>query len=172
MLRAPAGTQAWVTVARIDGAAYLFATLAPLSVTRAALAVNAPNSPCVFGSTPATFILTTANVWTTVATLPSLTTRGGFVHLHANHGLSGSGPLSATPCKQRWLRDAQPLASSPFTLAQASSGVAPIPGVCNIVDITCPAGAHAYTYQVWAAPGCTITGPPSTDGLFQAVEIG
>lgn len=170
MYRAPAGTTTFTQVFLVTGAGILTTNLADSSVYRNHLAVNA-----IFGSAapvsvapPTNFVLTTGNVWTTLATLPSLTTRGGFVFLNANHDCSISSPAGGAVASQRWLRDGVSVATWPF---QAATTVyTPFPGI-NFIDNP-PAGAHVYSYQMQVQAGAAILSSNVPGGLLQAVEVG
>jgi hypothetical protein len=122
---------------------------------------------------PVGFVLSaggTASAWTTYATLPSLTTRGGAVHLVANPGSCVNAGLAAGACAIRWLRDGAFVASATWTLT-AQGLLVPLPGL-QWIDTVAPAGAHVYSYQVQAGANCTITSGQVSDGGFLAQEIG
>jgi hypothetical protein len=150
------------TVGLVDGA-----------VTRAKLAVNAANGALVYQPNPVGFVLSTANVWTTYATLPSLTTRGGAVLLLANPGTSVSVTLSGGNCNTRWMRDGTLVAAGPWNLALSggAGSLLAMPGL-HCIDGGPAAGAHVYVYQVLVGPNCVLTSPQVPDGGFFAMEIG
>jgi len=166
------GSTSFDTVLWIDGGnGILHATLADGSVTRGQLAINAPNGVRQSVPSPANFTLSTANTWTTFVTLPSLTTRGGWVHLHANHNLSVFGPPNGTVCSQRWLCDGTPVFSRSFQVSCPTvQTVVPFPGI-SWIDAQ-PAGAHVYSYQVLVGTGATMQSSGTADGYFLVAEVG
>jgi hypothetical protein len=139
-------------------------------ITRAKLAVNAVIGAGAFVANPTGFVLSTPGVWTTYAVLPSITTRGGFVHLAANPGTSVTAAANASACSARWLRDLTPVAQGSFLIVGPSLLI-PLPGV-NVFDTAAPAGAHTYVYQVLAGNACTIVSHTAADSGFQVQEIG
>jgi hypothetical protein len=147
------------------------AELGDLQVTRAKLAVNASNSTLVFVPNPTGFVLSTAGVWTTYATLPSLTTRGGAVLLFANPATSVTALANAGTCNTRWLRDGALVTMGPWLIVAPSPNATPMPGL-NCIDTGASPGAHVYVYQVLAGANATIVSASLADGGFHAMEIG
>jgi hypothetical protein len=142
--------------------------LADAAVTRAKLAVNASNGASVSVPNPTGFTLSAAGVWTTYASLPSLTTRGGAVLLCANPAMSVNGQATSNVCIVRWLRDLTQIATSSILITQLSI---PFPGL-TWIDTGAAAGAHVYTYQAWAGTNCVVFSSPQADSGFLAMEIG
>jgi hypothetical protein len=156
---------------KLDGA-----SLKNLSVARAQLAINAGNGAPVYVPSPNSFSLSTAGVWTTFATLPALTTRGGFVHLFASPCASVSmpGASGSAICSQRWLRDGTGVMSASFEVSSSpttATGFTPVPGL-HWLDTGAASGSHTYVYQVQVGVGCTMLSTNVADGGFIAAEIG
>jgi hypothetical protein len=160
-----------VGAAQITDGSVGTAELGDLQVTRAKLAVNASNSAAVFVANPTGFVLSTANVWTTYATLPSLTTRGGAVLLLANPSTNVTALTNAGTCNTRWMRDGVLVAAGPWTLVAPAPNLVAMPGL-HCIDTAAPAGAHVYVYQVLAGANATIASGTLADGGFFAMEIG
>lgn len=168
--RAAPGSTTFVAFLQVNAAGRLTCNLADLSVVRGQIAVNAIAGATAFMPNPSALVISTPNVWTTVVTLPAMITRGGYVHLHANHAMSVSGTVGGAACNQRWLRDGNPVGSFPFSIALPSGQFVPFPGV-HLID-PAPAGSHVYSYQVILGTGCTVESATATDGGYSAVEIG
>jgi hypothetical protein len=150
------------------------AELGDLQVTRAKLAVNASSGLSVYVPNPTGFTLgggATATAWTTYATLPVLTTRGGAVLLFANPATSVTADVNAGVCNTRWLRDGVQVATSSWLAVVPSPNTVPLPGL-NWIDTAAPAGGHAYVYQVLAGAHAAIVSSSQVDGGFFAMEIG
>lgn len=167
VLRAPPPGTAWAYVFRMAADGH-FVT----PVARASLGVNAISGAAVTAYCPANFALGGPSGWTTVASLPSLTTRGGFVHIHANHTLAGYGVPGGVICNQRILRDLTPIVTTSFNIASPDfHTIAPWPAL-SIVDTGVAAGSHVYTHQVIVGSGATVMSVGTNDGLYMAIEIG
>lgn len=170
--RAPPPGTAFVAILNVTGAGLLVCTLANNSVNRNQLGVNAANGSAVTALSPSNFSVPTPNTWTTFVTMPSLTTRGGFVHLHANTNLNVNGPATGGVVYQRWLRDLTPLFNRSFNVSCTSAQqVVPLPGI-TWIDTSVPAGAHTYSYQVNVASGISVISSGVADGWFIAAEVG
>jgi hypothetical protein len=155
-----------------DGKTYC--TLADSSVLRGQIAVNAIFGNPVSVPAPASFSLSTGNVWTQYAGNVALTTRGGYVSLCANTDLSVGGPgVAGGLVYQRWLRDgAVVIQQRGFLVSVAQGTYIPLPGI-NCLDYAAAAGAHTYVYQVYIGANMTVLGTSqSGNGFLEAVEIG
>jgi hypothetical protein len=171
--RAPAGTSNFAKLFSIAGYGRTICNLADLSVLRNQIAINAVGGAFAYVANPTGFSLSTPNVWTTYATLPSLTTRGGYVHLYAAPSLSVSIPSPGTGglAQSRWIRDGALVVSNSPLVALASLEYVPLPGI-TWIDNGAAAGSHIYAYQVAVPPGGTMISSNVVDGGFQAHEIG
>jgi hypothetical protein len=159
-----------VTSAKIADGSVGTVDLATAAVTRPILAPGAIIGSVVSAVAPPGFLLSTANVWTPVVTLPVLATRGTTaVLLLANHNLSASGPAASGVCNQRWLRNGAPLTTWP--VVTASAAYVPIPGIVWI-DLVPGAGNYTYEYDVQVSANCFIIGSGVAGGAFVAVELG
>jgi hypothetical protein len=145
--------------------------LADGAVTRAKLAATATSGLSVSAANPTGFVLSTAGVYTTYVTLPTLTTRGGPVLLLANAATSVTALVSAAACNARWLRDGVSIAAASWLLCSPSPNTVPLPGL-HWLDIGYSPGDHVYSYQVLAGTGATIVSSPQAVIGFFAVEIG
>jgi hypothetical protein len=146
------------------------AELADGAVTRAKLAATATSGLSVSAANPTGFVLSTAGVWTTYVTLPSLTTRGGPVLLLANAATSVTALSAAAACNARWLRDGASIAAVSWFLCAPAPNAVALPGL-HWIDVA-PAGAHVYVYQVLAGTAATIVSSPQAATGFLAMEIG
>jgi hypothetical protein len=146
------------------------AELADGAVTRAKLAATATSGASVSAANPTGFVLSTAGVWTTYVTLPSLTTRGGPVLLLANAATSVTALAAAAACNARWLRDGVSIAAASWFLCAPAPNAVALPGL-HWIDVA-PAGAHVYVYQVLAGTAATIVSSPQAVTGFVAMEIG
>jgi len=173
IFRSPVGGGAWVQLFLVNGSdGKTYCTLADGSVNRTQIAVNAPWGPSAFAPTVPGFLLTTGNVWTTVASLPSITTRGGVVHLWAAAGLSANAPAGGSRAWVRWTCDGAEVLKVAHQLNPPSGTIVPLP---DLVWAHNPgAGAHVYAYQAFVEPsGCTIFGSgAASGGGFVVQEIG
>jgi hypothetical protein len=172
VLRAPPPGTAWVQIFQIAGSGVVYASLAPGSVGRTQLAVNAVQGSVAAAGNPASFSLSTANVWTNYVVLPALTTRGATVHLFAIPALSvssnaGGGVLVGS----RWVRDGTPIIGNSWLVQNAVGSFVPVPGL-HWIDQSAAAGSHNYYYQVQIGVGGTMLASGTTDGGFTAYEIG
>jgi hypothetical protein len=141
------------------------------AVTRAKLAATATSGLTASASNPTGFVLSTAGVWTTYVTLPTLTTRGAPVLLLANAATSVTALVSAAACNVRWLRDGVSIAAASWQLCAPSPNMVALPGL-HWLDIGYSPGDHVYSYQVLAGTGATIVSSPQAVIGFFAVEIG
>jgi len=148
-------------------------TLADGSVVRGQLAVNSVIGGVSTVAVPVNFSLSTSGVWTTYATLPAMTTRGGYVQLIAetNLSVSGQGGGGGGMVAQRWLRDGANVLIRTQIVNTALSTFLPLSGI-HVIDTACPAGSHTYVYQVLVQAPAALLGGSTAEGTLQAIEVG
>src|SRR5215469_508798 len=169
--RAPPPGTAFVRIFQVTGTGVTYATLSNGAIARAQLAVNAIQGNTAAVGNPTSFNLSTANVWTTYATLPALTTRGATVHLYAAPSLSATMPISGGSVAARWLRDGGAVIGNSWQIAAGASVYMPLPGI-NWIDQGAAAGTHTYAYQVLIGTGGAILASGTSDGGFVAYALG
>src|SRR5215469_4292539 len=103
--RSPPPGQSFTPLLQIWNDGKTYCTLSDKSVARPQLQVNGIIGGNTSVAVPSNFALGSAGTWTPYATLPAITTRGGFVWLVAQTNLSVTGPAGGALVAQRWLRD-------------------------------------------------------------------
>lgn len=166
--RAPAGSSSYTALLWVTNAGVLNASYPAGFVNRGLLGVNAVNSGAVFVNAPNNFQLTTTG-WTTFATLPAFTTRGGYVHLWSAASLTVVGPAGGGYAWQRWLCDGGAVIQTSQLIS--STAYVPLPNLSWLHNPA--AGSHTYVLQVAVDPNMTMmSGANASGGGLLAVEIG
>lgn len=145
--------------------------IAPLPISRANLAPNAPCGTPVFAAIPTSTPYNGPLAYTTVASV-SLTTRGGSVFLLASSSLAAvATPAAGANASLRWFADGSRQVTSVSYLVNTDTHHVPL-ATLTWVDAAPAAGAHTYAFQLALESGITALSSNLSGGSIMAIEVG